>query len=186
MAWLDRNALIAFAAQFAEFALDGVGSGDLTPDEKEILLRSARQLTDSVESLADIIDFHEAALVQGINGGYPRGVAGPASTILACALSAAFSIGARAVRSQIFDRLEKSAQDVSMAHAREPIRRRTSEKDKKILELARPLWQKLPIKQRNPNRLASIISESNPELGEKEMIRGRLRKLIASGEINTD
>jgi hypothetical protein len=112
MAWLDKEALIAFAAQFAELALDGAGSSKLTPDEKEDLRQWADQLTSSVESLADIIDHHQAALAQGINGGYPRGVAGPASNILAQALTAAYLIGSRAVRNPITDRLEKEAKQV--------------------------------------------------------------------------
>jgi hypothetical protein len=186
MAWLDRDALIAFAAQFAEFALDGAGSDTLTQAEKEDLLQLAGQLTDSVRSLAEIIDFHEAALIQGINGGYPSGVAGPASNILACALSAAFLIGARAVRSEIFDRLEKVAKSASVANARGVLQRRSREKDEKILEVARPIWQKLPAKQRSANRLASIISKSNQELGKPDGIRKRLKELIAAGRMDTD
>jgi hypothetical protein len=100
MAWMDRDALIAFADELAAFADDGARSEALTPDEREDLSQWAERLRDSVKSLADIVDLHDAAIMQGVVGGYPRGTAGPAGNAVACAISAAFTIGARAVRSQ--------------------------------------------------------------------------------------
>jgi hypothetical protein len=69
-----------------------------------------------------------------------------------------------------------------MANIRAAKERKTSERDEKILELARQHRQKPGTKkQRSANNLADIISRSNSELGSRERIRKRLGELKAAG-----
>jgi hypothetical protein len=159
----DDDGLTGFTEHLNMWAENALAFAELTDEEKATLTSARDQLKFYVDSLKRRLGVFDKHLVGRV-------------------MEAAFIIGCDGVRSRITDRLEKAAENASMAHARAAIERRTREKDEKLLEIARPLWQRLPTKQRTPNSLATIISQSNPELGGPDGIRKRLKDLTDAGQ----